>query len=167
VRFLPLARAPKVATVGGRLSVQICEGKTVDLHDLVGKNGVAIAFVRSADWCPFCKRQIIDINKRRADFESRGINLVSLSYDNVEVLTKFASKHEIGYTLVSDTDSKVIDAFGIRNEKHEKGSSGYGIPHPGIMVFNRQCELIAKFAEEGYRKRPDLDAVLAAADGAL
>ncbi len=156
---------PKLGTtLPEGLIVKTHEGKTTDVAELVTGKGVAIVFVRSADWCPFCKRQIIELNKSRDEFVRRGINLVALSYDDSDILGKFAQEHEIDYTLVSDKKSMVIDAFGIRNEDHEKGSSGYGIPHPGIMVFDASGVLVAKFAEEGYRKRPPVEGVLAAID---
>ena len=151
-------------TMPDGLTVTTHDGKSMDLHDLATGKGVAIAFVRSADWCPFCKRQMIDLNKNREEFARRGVNLVALSYDSVDVLKAFADKQGIGYTLASDQDSKVIDAFGIRNKDHDKGTSGYGIPHPGIMVFDATCTLVAKYAEEGYRKRPPIEDVLAAVD---
>jgi thiol-disulfide isomerase/thioredoxin len=30
-------------------------GKTQSLKSLIGQKGLAVFFVRSADWCPFCK----------------------------------------------------------------------------------------------------------------
>ncbi len=156
---------PKLGTsLPQGLKVKTHEGKKIDVAELATGKGVAIAFVRSADWCPFCKRQIIDLNKSLDEFTKRDINLVVLSYDDPKVLGEFVEKHDIGYTLLSDKKSAVIDAFGIRNKEHEKGSSGYGIPHPGIMVFDASGTLIAKFAEEGYRKRPPVEGVLAAID---
>lgn len=146
------------------ITVTTHAGDDVTLAELTGDNGFAVAFVRSADWCPFCKRQIIELNKSKADFDKRGVNLVALSYDSEGILKMFADKQGIEYTLVSDNGSKVIDAFGIRNMKHEEGSSGYGIPHPGIMVFDASGTLFAKFAEEGYRKRPPIEGVLLAID---
>ena len=139
-------------------------GKAVDFNELITDKGVAIAFVRSADWCPFCKRQIIDLNKSLDEFEKRGVRLVALSYDSVDILKVFSDKHDIGYTLISDNGSKVIEALGIRNEEHDEDSMGYGIPHPGIMVFDSEGTLVAKFAEEGYRKRPSVENVLKAVD---
>ncbi|MFK8030654.1 MAG: peroxiredoxin family protein [Gammaproteobacteria bacterium] len=159
------AWGPKLGTsLPADLMVKTHEGEKVSLKDLVGDHGLAIAFVRSADWCPFCKRQIIELNKSEEEFSKRGFNLVSLSYDSVDILKTFAEEQGINYTLVSDEKSSVIDAFGIRNEEHEKGSSGYGIPHPGIMVFDGRGRLVAKFAEEGYRKRPPVEDVLSAVE---
>lgn len=155
---------PEVGTTLPDMTVTTHDGMLLTLNELRGKNGFAIAFVRSADWCPFCKRQIIEINKSKADFDERGVNLVALSYDSEDILKAFADKQGIEYTLVSDEGSAVIDAFGIRNMEHEKGSSGYGIPHPGIMLFDSSGKLYAKFAEEGYRTRPPIEGVLDSID---
>lgn len=152
------------AAIPPGLSVTSQKGETLSVRELAAGNGVVIAFVRSADWCPFCKRQIIELNNSRESFAERGIKLVALSYDSVEVLKEFSEQHDIGITLLSDPTSSVIDAFGIRNEEHEEGSTGYGIPHPGIMVFDGDGKLVAKFAEQGYRKRPAVDKVLVAID---
>lgn len=141
------------------------DGSTVELAALAAdSNGLVIAFVRSADWCPFCKRQLIELSERRADFEKRGLTLVSVSYDGADMLKSFGAQFDIGFTMLSDPESKIIDAFGIRNESQKPGSAGYGIPHPGIMVFDNDGALVLKFAEKSYRKRPKIDDVLAAVD---
>ncbi|MEM9387354.1 MAG: peroxiredoxin family protein [Pseudomonadota bacterium] len=153
----------------GGLTAVAPDGNRVELSALAEQGeGLVVAFVRSADWCPFCKRQLIELSKRHADFEARGLTLVSVSYDSTEILGQFEQRFDIAFTLLSDPESKIIDAFGIRNERQKPGSSGYGIPHPGIMVFGPDGELRMKFAEQGYRKRPKIDDVLAAVDaGAL
>ncbi len=141
------------------------DGSTVALDELSARgNGLVIAFVRSADWCPFCKRQLIELSQRHADFAERGMTLVSISYDSTGILKAFGQEFDIAFPLLSDPDSVVIDAFGIRNESHSKGTSGYGIPHPGIMVFDTSGTLKAKFAERSYKDRPRIDDVLAAID---
>ncbi|MEO0972685.1 MAG: peroxiredoxin family protein, partial [Pseudomonadota bacterium] len=169
---LAAAAAPNATwgpEVGGRplagLTAQTVDGTTVELDALAAQSeGLVIAFVRSADWCPFCKRQLIDLSKRHQDFTERGLTLVSVSYDSTEILGQFQERFEIAFALLSDPQSQIIDAFGIRNEQHKPGSAGYGIPHPGIMVFDREGVLVLKFAEKGYRKRPKVDDVLAAVD---
>lgn len=153
------------STIPANLSATTPAGDTVALAALARQgNGVAIAFVRSADWCPFCKRQLIELSERAADFEQRGLTLVSISYDDANVLGSFTEQFDINFRLLSDPKSEIIDAFGIRNEDQKPGSAGDGIPHPGIMIFNTKGELTAKFAEKSYRKRPQIDDVLAAFD---
>lgn len=153
------------STLPAGLTATTTAGKTVALETLSRQgNGLAIAFVRSADWCPFCKRQLIELSERAGEFEKRDLTLVSISYDDAELLGGFTEQFDIAFDLLSDPESKIIDAFGIRNEDQKPGSAGDGIPHPGIMIFNSDGALTAKFAEKSYRKRPKIDDVLEAFD---
>ena len=47
---------------------QTGEGRT--LESVMGEKGVAIFFVRSADWCPFCQVQLVDVNRHLAQFRA-------------------------------------------------------------------------------------------------
>ncbi|MEL7447881.1 MAG: peroxiredoxin family protein [Pseudomonadota bacterium] len=155
-------------TLPDGLTASTPDGRTVALGELSATgNGLVVAFVRSADWCPFCKRQLIELSQRHADFAERGLTLVSISYDSPGVLKAFTQEFNIAFPLLSDPDSAVIDAFGIRNKSHKKGTSGYGIPHPGIMFFDTSGTLRASFAEKSYKDRPRIDDVLAVIDANL
>jgi peroxiredoxin len=143
------------------------DGKSVTFADLKGQKGLVIAFVRSADWCPFCKQQLKDLNTIADDLDARGFKLVALSYDNVETLAKFAKSSKITYTLLSDPRSTVIDAFGIRNMDVAGNKRMDGIPHPAIYVISADGVILDKLYEESYRERPPADVVLKAVDAAL
>lgn len=153
------------STMPADLSATTQDGTTVALSEIGNDNGLVVAFVRSADWCPFCKRQLVDLSGRSGDFEKRGYAVASISYDSADILKSFDEQFEITFDLLSDPDSQIIDAFGIRNEDQKPGTAGDGIPHPGIMVFDANGSLVAKFAEKSYRKRPKIDDVLATIDG--
>ncbi len=69
----------------------------------------------------------------------------------------------IEFTLLHDEGITHVNALGILNEDHEPGSRAYGIPHPGIFLISPDGIIRYKFAEEGYRTRPDFSNVLEAA----
>ncbi|MEX1993502.1 MAG: peroxiredoxin family protein [Steroidobacteraceae bacterium] len=131
-----------------------------DLASLQGKNGVVLVFVRSADWCPICMRQLADLNARLSRFEALGLAVVSVSVDPVADLARFHSEQKIGYTMVADTKGTVVQALGIRDPAYGPDSRAFGVPQPVIFVLDRKQIVRAKFAEHGYRNRPDLDRVL-------
>lgn len=159
---------PPVGTeLAAALTAVTPSGATVSLRELTGEHGLVIAFVRSADWCRFCKRQLLDLSAHAALFEQRGLRLIALSYDSPETLADFTQEHDIRITLLADEQSRIIDAFGIRNDSYKEGSSGYGVPHPGVVVYDNSGRLIAKFAEHSYRKRPPVTDMLNAIDAAL
>lgn len=127
---------------------------------LKGENGAVLVFTRSADWCPFCQRQMIDLNAIQSDLAERGYTLVSVSYDSVEKLQVFGAKHGIAYKMLSDPDSEIIKAFGILNEEMKPGSRFYGIPHPAIYIVSSDGTVEAVLKEENYRDRPEPQLIL-------
>ncbi len=140
-------------------------GKPADLASITGKKGVVLIFFRSAKWCPFCQKQLIEFRDAQAPLEARGFKLAAISYDPPEVLMQFAKKQQIGYQLLSDRGSVTIDAFGLRDPQYEPGSFAFGVPRPVIFVISPTGHIKAKLAEEGYKIRPSVQAVLDAVDG--
>lgn len=136
-------------------------GKMRTLEDLLGEKGAVIAFVRSADWCPFCMRQLADIQRRTPQFEQRGLAVVTVSVDTVELVKKFADAQHITYTMLADPTGKINEQLGIRDADYPVGTKAFGVPRPGIFVLDRNGMIIGKYFVQGYRERPDLDQVLA------
>ena len=100
------------------------------------------------------------------EFRKRGLNISAISYDSVSVLKDFASRRGITFPLLSDTDSKVISAFGIFNEDAPKNSYVYGVPHPGTYVLNGAGVVTAKYFEEDYQERVTASDILTRQFGA-
>jgi peroxiredoxin len=136
-------------------------GGSADLGELLARGPVALAFVRSADWCPYCRRQLQDLEKNMARIKAAGVQLVALSYDAPATNAAAAKKLGLTFPLLSDAGSKVIDAYGIRN--HEARGRSAGIPHPVLFLVDAQGVIRAKLGRENYRDRPEAAEILAAA----
>jgi peroxiredoxin len=139
-------------------------GKPRTLGDLMGKNGLVLLFFRSADWCPFCKAQLIDVNGGVAEIEKRGYAVAALSYDSPEILAAFTAKRNIAYTLLSDPKSEVIDLYKLRDPQYPPGSRAYGVPRPIIFVLDPDGIIKAKLYEESFKDRPPVTAVISKLD---
>lgn len=135
------------------------DGSALDLSAVAGSKGTIVSFVRSADWCPFCKRQLIELNAESENILESGWQIVGLSYDTPEKLDTFSGKSNISFPLVSDTGSETIKAFGLLNEEVNEESRAYGIPHPALVFIDTNGVVKAVLREEGYRDRPSIDAV--------
>ena len=139
-------------------------GETASLTDVMGGKGVAVAFVRSVDWCPYCQKQLKQIDDISADLAALGWPLVAISYDDPQTQSKFADKNGLGFELLSDPGSEAISAFNLLNEEMKPGSRYYGIPHPAIMFIGSDETIRAILREEGYKNRPSLDIILQIAE---
>lgn len=150
------------ATFANSLSLPDQAGTPQALTVLLGEQGAVVVFVRSVDWCPFCKRQLVEINQRLAEFKALGFNVVSVSHDTVDKIREFHTAQNIGFTMLADPDGAVVNSLGIRDLQYADGSKAYGVARPMIFVINSQLQITHKFAKQSYRDRPDLNAVLAA-----
>ncbi|VAW02411.1 hypothetical protein MNBD_ALPHA06-2186 [hydrothermal vent metagenome] len=134
-------------------------GKSRHFEDLTGSKGLVLVFFRSAKWCGFCKDQLANLATGSDEITSRGYELVVLSYDKLKDIQKYNDEHQPGFPMLSDRKSKVIDAFGIRNEKYGKMHFANGVPHPMIFVIAPDKTIQAKLAEEGYKDRPSITVI--------
>jgi peroxiredoxin len=162
------APAAAIPAVGERAPAVVgtdIAGKTRTLAQVAGRKGAVLMFFRSASWCPYCKAQLIAMNDgAAAPLASRGYNLVGLSYDDTSVLSKFAAERKVGWTLLSDPQSKVIDGWQLRDPAYPPGNRAHGVPRPAIYVIDTKGVIRARLMEDDFRKRPQVEAVLAAVD---
>lgn len=139
------------------------DGNTVTLADISGENGAVIVFSRSMAWCPFCQKQAIELVDAAAPLSELGWSLNVITYDDPATLAGFAAMNSVNYTMLSDTNSAMIDAFGLRNHDVAEGSVYDGIPHPAIVFLSPEGEVRAMLREEGYKTRPTVETVLSTA----
>ncbi len=88
------------------------DGNLVSLEELYEEGDVLVYFYPRAD-TPGCTAQACSL---RDDFEQLtdlGVTVVGVSSDSVEDQKAFQDNHNLPFTLLADTEHKVIDAFGV------------------------------------------------------
>ena len=140
-------------------------GEPRDFASLRGPKGLWILFTRSADWCPFCKAQLVELSNHAEKIRKLGYGVAALSYDQPAALAHFANRRQIKYPLLSDPESKIIDAFKIRNENIKDGFAK-GVPHPGLFLLDANGKVEAKYFDEDYRERITASSILTGRFGA-
>ncbi len=93
--------------------------------------------------------------------EDAGVQVVGISYDDTKVLKTVSDRMKITFPLLSDPESKTIEAYHIRNEA-AKGKAA-GVPNPGTFILDREGVIRAKLFLEGYRERHTTEALIKAA----
>jgi peroxiredoxin len=123
-------------------------GERQTFETLHGPNGLLLLFTRSADWCPYCKGQLVQLERQRLGFLEQGVRVAALTYDSVEVLRHFAARVGIEYPLLSDPKSEVIRAFGILNDTVDQDNPLFGFPYPGYYRIGPDGIVQGKYFEE-------------------
>ena len=144
---------PELSAVG-------IDNSPVDLNSLYGDKGLVLVFFRSADWCPFCKKHLIEINQWIDKIKQQGYQVAAISYDSPEVLKQFKNESDINFTLLADIDSRTVNSYDVLNQKYKPGHRHYGIPYPGVMVIDTKGKLKNKYFYQGYKKRVTAELLL-------
>jgi peroxiredoxin len=167
--IVPAAAPAKMAAeiaVGSRIpasfSARDAAGRARSYASIAGNNGTVLVFFRSAKWCPFCQAQLKDLKNAQSALAQRGYSLAAISYDPPTVLSGFAKTQGIGYTLLSDDGSRMIDAFGLRDAQYAPGSFADGVPKPTVLVIDARGTVLKRMVSGDYRVRPTKASILAA-----
>ena len=89
------------------------DGKEVSLSDLKGKKSVVYFYPK--DDTPGCTKEACSFRDSINSFESQRIPVFGISVDSIESHKKFKNKYSIPFTLLSDSDKKVIAKLGIKS----------------------------------------------------
>jgi len=153
---------PQVGTRVPDFTLLDQQGQSRTLASLMGPKGLMLIFYRSADWCPYCKTQLAELQTRTTDLKKSGIGLAAVSYDPVPVLADFSKRRGITFPLLSDPGSATIKRYGILNTTvPESNPQTYGIPFPGTFMVNPQGIVTSRFFEEAYQERSTVGSMLA------
>jgi peroxiredoxin len=159
---------PDVLKLGPQIGARVPEftlldqnGQSRTLASLMGPKGLMLVFYRSADWCPYCKTQLAELQTRTADLAKSGIGLAAISYDSVAILADFSRRRGITFPLLSDPGSATIKRYGILNTTvPESNQQADGIPFPGTFVLNTQAVVTSRFFEPAYQERTTVGSIM-------
>ena len=144
---------PTLGEQAPNISVLNTQDQAVNIKELSSAQGLIILFFRSADWCPFCKKHLIELNEHAEQFKKLGYGLAAISYDNTDILKTFAAQKNISYPLLSDQNVQTMLAYRIVNSEYAPESDHYGISYPGVVVIDNTGKVTHKHFFKGYKKR--------------
>lgn len=104
------------------------DGNIVSSRQLLGKK--TIIYFYPKDNTSGCTAEACSLRDNHEALQARGYNVVGVSKDSVKSHKNFADKYQLPFTLLSDTSTEMIQAFGAWGEK-----SMYGRKYMGIMRY--------------------------------
>ena len=81
---------------------------------MIKKGPVVVVFVRSVEWCVYCQLQTVQISENLKGIQASGGQVVIISYDAPEKIKRFVQRRKLIVPILSDADSKTIDAYAMR-----------------------------------------------------
>jgi peroxiredoxin Q/BCP len=103
-------------------------GNRIRLQELRGQK-VALYFYPKDDTSG-CTAQACNLRDNQAELTEAGIQVLGVSIDGAKSHQKFATKYELPFPLLVDEDKKIVEAYGVWQEK-----SLYGRKYMGTMRY--------------------------------
>jgi peroxiredoxin Q/BCP len=87
-------------------------GQTIRSAELIGR-GPLVVFFYPRDETPGCTVEACTFRDAHAELAEAGATVVGISSDGVESHKRFATKHQLPYSLLADDGGRVRDRFGV------------------------------------------------------
>lgn len=136
---------PKEGDKAPDFNVPASSGTNVTLKDFKGKQNVVLYFYPKDD-TPGCTVQACGFRDLSKDFAKKGAVILGVSPDSVDSHGKFIKKFSLPFTLLSDTQKKICEDYGVWVEKSMYGRKYMGVERT-TFVINKEGT-IAKVYEK-------------------
>jgi peroxiredoxin Q/BCP len=130
----------KVGSTAPAFSLLDQRGKEVSLDDFTDKKNVVLYFYPKA-MTPGCTVQACGIRDTYAEFKALDTVVLGVSPDSVARLVKFEDKQELNFTLLSDEDHAVTEAYGAWGLKKFMGREFMGVLR-STFVIDKQGKIV-------------------------
>ncbi|MDO5786405.1 MAG: thioredoxin-dependent thiol peroxidase [Phascolarctobacterium sp.] len=101
------------------------DGNSVSLSDFLGKKVVLYFYPK--DSTPGCTRQAQAFREAFAQFVAAGAVVIGISKDSIKSHLNFATKQELPFILLSDTELTTLQAYEVWQEKKLYGKTSMGV----------------------------------------
>jgi peroxiredoxin len=150
-------------------------GKEIRLKDLLKEGKVVLVFYRG-QWCPYCNKELSRMQDSLSFITDKGATLVAVSPELPENVAKTVEKTGASYPVLYDEGMKIMKAYDVEFELPENtltryrnagldieknnGPNGKYLPVPAVYIIDKESNIIFRFFEPDYKKRPSVKELL-------
>lgn len=107
-------------------------GKMHSLKDYKGRK--LILYFYPKDNTLGCTKQACGFSERYPQFREKGVEILGVSKDSVESHKKFEEKYGLAFTILSDVEKKVLQAYDVWKEKMNYGKVSMGVVRTTYLI---------------------------------
>jgi peroxiredoxin len=149
--------------------------KDVNLKELLKSGNVVLLFYRG-EWCPFCNKQLKELEDSMSFISAKGANIVAITPEKQENISKTIEKTKATFNIVSDENLQIMKAYKVAFELDEKttekykgygvnlsernGSNGNNLPVPALYVINKEGKITYRYFDTNYKNRTSVKEIL-------
>ncbi len=108
-------------------SLQDQDGTARTLSELLA-DGPLVLYFYPADFTPGCTKEACSIRDMHDDIAAAGMRVVGISPQNSDSHLRFASRHNLPFTLLADPERVAVRAYGV------DGPMGIGVRRATFLI---------------------------------
>ena len=108
------------------------DGKEIKASDYRGRKIILYTYPKANT--PGCTAEACSLQAHKEELAAAGYAIVGVSKDRVELQKKFADKQGLGFPLIADTETTLLQAIGAWGEKVNYGRRTLGILRTTYLV---------------------------------
>jgi len=149
-------------------------GRLVSLKSLLAHSPVAVMFYRG-HWCPYCRLNVRAVIQAQDRIKALGAQTVAIMPETQAYAEKFKSEAEAPFPVLTDLDNGYalslnlaiwlgteIQGLLMQDLSDFHGNDGWVLPIPATFVVGRDGLVKARFVDPDFRKRMEIDDLIAA-----
>ena len=122
----------EVGTKAPEFTLPDQNGEMHSLKDYRGKKVILYFYPR--DNTPGCTKQACGYSERYPAFLEKGVEIIGISKDSVASHKKFEEKQNLKFTILSDKELEVIQAYDVWKEKKNYGKVSMGVVRTTYLI---------------------------------
>ncbi len=107
-------------------------GEKVSLSAYKGKK--VVLYFYPEDDTPTCTVQACNLRDNYSLLKSKGFEIIGVSPDEAKKHKKFEAKYDLPFTLIADPDRKILDQYGVWDEKQLYGRKYMGVLRTTFLI---------------------------------
>jgi len=122
----------KIGDLAPLFKMEDSDGQLIDSSDLKGSKVVLYFYPK--DDTPGCTAQACNLNENLSYLQANGFVVIGVSADSNKAHEKFKLKYNLKFSLVSDPNHDLLNAYGVWVEKSMYGKSYMGIARTTFII---------------------------------
>jgi peroxiredoxin len=154
-------------------------GRLVTLTSLIAEGPVAVMFFRG-HWCPYCRLNVRAVIMAMDRIRAMNAQVVAIMPELQEYAEKFKAEADAPFPVLTDLDNGYALSLNLaiwlgteiqrlmsnQNLASFHGNDGWLLPIPATFVVGRDGLVKARFVDPDFRRRMEIDDLLAALQSA-
>jgi peroxiredoxin len=150
-------------------------GRLVSLTSLIGSGPLAVMFYRG-HWCPFCRLNVRAVAQAMDRIRAVGGQAVAIMPETQAFAGRFKAEANVPFAVLTDLDNgyalslnlaiwlgaEIQKLLSYQDMASFHGNDGWVLPIPATFVVGRDGLVKARFVDPDFRKRMEIDDLVAA-----